>query len=600
MEPSWSLHLLSEILSAFSAEDPQNLLSVLNRVAEAVDAEAAAILHSGEIRWSVGLGLGDLEQLQACREREAGVLTISAGELFTYWAPMGPAGRLVVGRLEQPFDLEERSLLRAMARSIHLSLQLLDAISAEQQSRLKARHQAHHDALTGLPNRQGLLLLLQERINAPLSDASLHTAVLLVDLDRFKWINDAHGQAAGDQLLQRVSRQLQDLARPGDLVGRLAGDEFLLIAPVASKQSARELAQTCIDTIGTAMQLGDSELVPSASVGISFVLPGESASEVIENASMASYRAKGLGRGRFALFHPRLRDQARKRLSLEEGLRHAVANGEIEAWLQPIFRARDNSLAGFEALARWRHPGFGLQAPASFIQEAEDTGLIEQIDLEVLRQACGAISRWQRQFRLPALKLSSNVSARTLVSSGIAERVRPILEHSGLAADQVWLEITETSLMEDIQATVSTLDELRQLGLQLAIDDFGTGYSSLVYLKRFPVAVLKIDRSFVAGLGGSNPGRSEDEAIARAVISLARALGLAVVAEGVETASQQRSLQTLGCDYLQGYLYAKPRSLADIEADLASAGTVAAAAGQAASGNSRPARRRSNAQRIQH
>lgn len=592
METSWSLHLLSEILSAFSAEDPQNLLSVLNRVAEAVDAEAAVILHGDQIRWSVGLSANDLQQLQGCRSGEAAVLTIGAGDLFLYWAPMGAQGRLVVGRLEQGFDLEERSLLRAMARSIHLSLQLLDAISAEQQSQQQARHQASHDPVTGLPNRLGLLQKLSARIETAADDAALHTAVLLVDLDRFKWINDAHGQAAGDELLVRVGQQLQQLARPGDLVGRLAGDEFLLIAPVASKQTARELAQACIDTIAAPVQLAGSELLPSASVGISFVLPGESASEVIENASMATYRAKGLGRGRFALFHPRLRDQARKRLSLEEGLRHAVQNGEIEAWLQPIFRAADTSLAGFEALARWRHPGFGLQAPASFIHEAEDTGLIEAIDLEVLRQASAAISRWQRQFRLGPLKLSSNVSARTLVSSGIASRVEPILAASGLAPGQVWLEITETSLMEDIQATVSTIEELRQLGLQLAIDDFGTGYSSLVYLKRFPVAVLKIDRSFVSGLGSGNPGHSEDEAIARAIISLARALGLAVVAEGVETIGQQRCLQALGCDYLQGYLYAKPRSLAEIEADLVGGGN-------GISTPPRPARRgRSHPQRV--
>jgi diguanylate cyclase (GGDEF)-like protein len=593
METSWSLHLLSEILSAFSAEDPQNLLSVLNRVAEAVDAEAAVILHGDAVRWSVGLGDSELQLLRASHEADPAPLPIAAGSLFTYWAPMGEHGRLVVGRLEQGFDLEERSLLRAMARSIHLSLQLLDAIQAEQQSQLRAQHQANHDPLTGLPNRQGLLQALSARIDCPPAEAALHTAVLLVDLDRFKWINDAHGQAIGDELLVRIGQQLQGLARPGDLVGRLAGDEFLLIAPVASKQTARELAQACIDAIAAPVPLAGSELVPSASVGISFVLPGESASEVIENASMATYRAKGLGRGRFALFHPRLRDQARKRLSLEEGLRHAVQNGEIETWLQPIYRAADLSLAGFEALARWRHPGFGLQAPASFIHEAEDTGLIQEIDLEVLRQASTAISRWQEQFQLPVLKLSCNVSARTLVRSGITARVGPILAASGLAAEQVWLEITETSLMEDIQATVSTIDELRQLGLQLAIDDFGTGYSSLVYLKRFPVAVLKIDRSFVSGLGSGNPGRSEDEAIARAIISLARALGLAVVAEGVETVGQQRCLQALGCDYLQGYLYAKPRSLADMEAELAGAG-----GGAALSGPPRPTRRRSHSQRV--
>jgi EAL domain-containing protein (putative c-di-GMP-specific phosphodiesterase class I) len=261
------------------------------------------------------------------------------------------------------------------------------------------------------------------------------------------------------------------------------------------------------------------------------------------------------------MFHPSMREEARERLAMEEALRHAISHDEILTYLQPIIQLQDQLLVGFEALARWQHPQLGLLAPASFIAAAEDCGLIEEIDLRVMRMACEAAGAWQQRPGLESLRLSVNVSARTLGAADLVERVQPILARSGINPAQLYLEITETSLVEDIQSTASTIEGLRQLGVKLAIDDFGTGYSSLLYLKRFPVGLLKIDQSFVADLG-QDP---EDEAIAQAVISLAGALGVRVVAEGVETCTQEARLLQYGCDFGQGYLYGKPQTITESE-----------------------------------
>ena len=561
MEPSWSLHLLSEILSAFSTEDPENLRNVVNRVAESVEAEVAAILSDGTIRFCIGLAGEERQELEALVASRPAQLRVKAGPLILYWAPLGGSNLLVVGRLGEPFDIEERSLLRAMARSIELSLRMLEAISAERQARLDASYQACHDALTGLPNRVLVLERLARWTAQPPEDGAIGTAVLFIDIDRFKWVNDAHGHAAGDELLVHVSRVLQRAVRRDDLVGRLSGDEFIVITRTRKPEAAAELAQRIITAIRRPIRVAGTELSHSASVGISFAAAEDTASSLIENADMAMYRAKALGRGRFALFHPSMREEARDRLALEEALRHAVANGEIISHLQPIVRLADRQLVGFEALARWQHPQQGLLTPAAFIAAAEDSGLIEGIDLCVMEAACRAVGRWQHLPGLEQLRLSVNVSARTLSASDLVERIQPILESSGIAPARLYLEITETSLVEDIQSTASTIQRLRQLGLKLAIDDFGTGYSSLLYLKRFPVGLLKIDQSFVADLG-SDP---EDEAIAQAIVSLAGALGVSVVAEGVETETQEERLRELGSDFAQGYLYSPGRPIDDVE-----------------------------------
>ncbi|MFY8150143.1 MAG: putative bifunctional diguanylate cyclase/phosphodiesterase [Prochlorococcaceae cyanobacterium] len=580
MEPSWSLHLLSEILSAFSTDDPENLRNVVNRVAESVEAEVAAILGPEGISWGIGLAREERARIPELATSKPASITIGAGTLHTTWAPLGGSNVLLVGRLAEPFDLEERSLLRAMARSIELSLRMLEAISSERQARRDASHQATHDPLTGLPNRLLVLERLSSWIHRPSNDGAARTAVLFIDIDRFKWVNDAHGHAAGDELLMHISRVLQQSVRRDDLVGRLSGDEFIIITRTSSPEAASELARRIIAAIRRPIRVSGTELSHSASVGISFITPDDTASSVIENADMAMYRAKALGRGRHALFHPSMREEARQRLAMEEALQHAVGNGEIIAYLQPIVQLQERQLVGFEALARWNHPQMGLLAPGTFIAAGEESGLIEEIDLRVMAMACHAVGTWQHRQGLHQLRLSVNVSARTLGAVDLVERIQPILENSGIDPAQLYLEITETSLVDDIQSIASTMDGLRQLGLKLAIDDFGTGYSSLLYLKRFPVGLLKIDQSFVADLG-CDP---EDEAIAQAIISLAGALGLRVVAEGVETDTQEARLIEYGCDFGQGYLYGKPQTITESERVLIKPGPMARQRVQGVSG----------------
>lgn len=561
MEPSWSLHLLSEILAAFSPEDPENLRNVLNRVAESVEAEVALILTGETISCSIGLPQSERIRLLDQAPERPKQLTIKAGELHTCWAPLGTDEQLLVGRLREPFDLEERSLLRAMARSIELSLRMLEAISAEREARLDASYQARHDPLTHLPNR----LLVLEQLNELLERASdgkiNRSAILFIDIDRFKWLNDAHGHAAGDELLVHVSRTLQRSVCQGDLVGRLSGDEFIVITTESTQEGACELARRIIAAIRRPIQVAGTELSHTASVGISFTEPGLTASTLIENADMAMYRAKAMGRGQFALFSPSMRDEARERLALEERLRVAVDEGQIHVYLQPIVRLADGGVMGFEALARWQHPQLGLLSPATFIAAAEDNGLIQEIDLGVLEQACEALAHWQQHMGRTSLRMSVNVSARTLGASDLINRLEPLFLRTQLLPGTLLLEITETALVQDIPSITSTIADLQKLGLQLVIDDFGTGYSSLLYLKRFPVGVLKIDRSFVADLGRDQ----DDEAIAQAIISLGQSLNVEVVAEGVETEEQERRLLEMGCTLAQGYRYGRPEPISSLQ-----------------------------------
>ena len=561
MEPSWSLHVLSEILSAFSTEDPDNLRNVISRVAESVDAEVTAILCEGQINWCIGLSETDQIQLLDQAKQQPSDITIRSGALHTCWAPMGSSDVLFVGRLGERFDLEERALLRAMARSIELSMQMLRAVSSERQARKDAHQRATHDALTGLPNRRMVLDHLSSAIDHLVDDDDLRTAVLFIDVDRFKWINDAHGHAAGDQLLIHISRILTDSVRHEDLVGRLSGDEFIVITQPGDRHAANELARRIIATIRQPIKVFGSELSHTVSIGISFANPGDNASTVLENADMAMYRAKALGRGRYANFHSSMRVLAQQRLSLEESLGNAVGNGEIRTYLQPLFSLSDNTLAGFEALMRWQHPQHGILLPDSFLNHAEDSGLIQEMDMIVFEAGCSAVAKWQQIPGLEHLRLSSNLSARSLADPVTKKRIKAVLEITGIKTSNVYLEITETTLVEDIKSTASNIVALQNLNIHLAIDDFGTGYSSLLYLKRFPVGVLKIDRSFVDGLG-LNP---EDEVIANTIISLARALELEVVAEGVETQIQLDLIRKLGSDYGQGNLLGQPMTIGETE-----------------------------------
>ena len=547
-EPSWSLHLLSELLSAFDLEDPDALRNVIHRVGEAVDAEVVALLAPGRLIDGIGLGEQDMALLMAASGQRPQELQLTSSVLQCQWSPIEGSEQLVVGRLAQAFDLEERSLLRAMARSLAMSLQVLRSMAAERTARREAEEQAIHDALTGLPNRAQVICHLERLLR---EEEPAACSVLFIDLDRFKNINDAHGHAVGDHLLIALSGRLRQLVEPDHLVGRIGGDEFVVVTTAADPAAVEQLSQRLIAQLMEPLVVQGKTLLSGASVGIATFAPGETAERLIENADMAMYRAKQQGRGRYCFFDAGMRRDAQHRASLEADLHLAIANGEIACHLQPIVSLQPGRpLVGFEALARWHHPVHGTVPLHEFVPLAEESGLIVAIDALVLEKACGLMAGWIRR-GFDELHLSVNVSGRSFQDPNLANRVGEVLAKTGMPVNNLYLEITETVLVDDIDVTKHTVKGLGQLGLRLAVDDFGTGYSSLRYLRRFPIAILKIDRSFVAGLGTDG----EDETIVNAVIGLANALGITVVAEGVETALQDSHLVALGCAWAQGFHY---------------------------------------------
>ena len=580
-EVPWSLHLLSEVLAAFTVDDPQALRSVIHRVAEAVDAEVVAIVNPEQVKLCIGLSPGQQAPLPSLLLQQPNTLPLGQQTLHAHWAPLGETDQLLVARMGEPFDLEERSLLRAMGRSIELSSEVLRAVKAERQAKEQAMLQATHDAMTGLPGRALVLERLEEMLRGRRCEPDATPTVLFVDIDRFKQINDAHGHASGDQFLCSVAEGLRGVVRGTDLVARLSGDEFVVVTCTRRSEEAEVLARRIIERVSRPLLLAGKLVSHSPSIGIAFAeatsaTPDEtdartadpavdpvaqSAEALIENADMAMYRAKDLGRGRFACYDSGMRQQAQRRAETEMELRRGIRHGELLPFFQPIVRMPERRIVGFEALARWQHPGQGLLPPSEFVAVAEDSGLIVEIDLLILHAASRILADWKRRFPGLSLRLSVNVSGRTFVDPALTAHVTEALEASGLSADELYLEITETMLVEDIDSTTEVVEQLKQLGIQLAIDDFGTGYSSLLYLKRFPIGILKIDRSFIDGLGIDR----EDEVIVKAVIGVARALGIALVAEGVETDRQLQMLEDLGCDFVQGYGLGRPMDAAAAE-----------------------------------
>ncbi len=415
-------------------------------------------------------------------------------------------------------------------------------------------HQAFHDGLTQLPNRA----LFVERLGQALARdarASHPTAVLLVDIDRFKRINDALGHAAGDRLLVAVGRRLADAVAPGDLVARLGGDAFgVLSKQVVRERDAVALAEHVAAALAVPFDLDDRSLQITVSIGVA-VFPGgmATAQMALRDADDAMYRAKARGRQRIELADEDMRSKAAARLTEESALRRAVKDGELRVHFQPLVELATGRILGTEALVRWQHPKRGLVPPSEFIGLAEDSGLIVDLGALVMAEACRQTSDWNlARPGQPPLSVAVNLSARQLESAGLCQFVEATLANStGLDPGLLHLEITESVLMDDVEASRAALQALKALGITLVIDDFGTGYSSLLYLRRFPVDALKVDSSFVAGLGRN----ADDSTIVAAVVGLARALGLATVAEGVETADQAARLLELGCDQAQGYLW---------------------------------------------
>jgi diguanylate cyclase (GGDEF)-like protein len=417
------------------------------------------------------------------------------------------------------------------------------------------RHQALHDSVTGLPNR----LLLSDRIDQALARAHRaagQVVVVFLDVDQFKLVNDCMGHAAGDALLVQLGLRLKSVVRRSDTLARFGGDEFVIVYDDVLPSEVERLGDRITNAMKTPFDLQGREMFVTVSTGIVVATDGDVAETLLRNADAAMYRAKERGRNGSVVFDKAMHRQAAARLDSEAGLRHAQARGELRLHFQPILDIVTEKPVGLEALVRWEHPERGLVFPSDFIPVAEESGLIVPIGEWVLTEALGQAQDWRT--RVPGaedLFVAINLSARQLLAPDLLHVVAGAIDAAAIPAAAVHLEITESVVMNDVERSVKTLAALRSLGVRLAVDDFGTGYSSLSYLKRLPVNTLKIDRSFIDGLGGQDP---HDPSIVHAIISLARALDLDVIAEGVETPAQLTELRHLGAGLAQGYLWSKP------------------------------------------
>jgi len=423
------------------------------------------------------------------------------------------------------------------------------------------RHQAFHDSLTGLPNR----MLFKDRLTLAIAHAKRNKqmlAVLFLDLDRFKLINDTLGHDMGDQLLKCIAERLTGCVREDDTVARLGGDEFTILLPeITQVESVAKVAQKILEMIREPLVIEDHELYITTSIGIVlYPNDGEDAETLLKNADTAMYRAKEKGKNNYQIYTPAMNARALERLAMENGLRRALERNEFVVYYQPKVNINTGKIVGMEALVRWQTPDRGLLPPGEFIPLAEDTGLIVPIGEWVLRTACAQNKAWQ-DAGYPPVRVAVNLSARQFHLQNLVEVVSRILKETGLAPEWLELEITESVAMQNAEYTVKMLKELKEMGIQLAIDDFGTGYSSLSYLKRFPINKLKIDRSFVNEIGLDQ----DNEAIASTVIVLGQSLKLGVVAEGVETEEQCDFLKQHQCDEMQGFLFGKPVSADEFE-----------------------------------
>jgi len=441
-----------------------------------------------------------------------------------------------------------------LARAIRYGIERNRLLVEMEKAREVEQHLAYHDMLTNLPNR----LLFYDRMRQALAHARRYSglvAVLFLDLDGFKAINDRHGHAVGDRLLQAVATRLKGNMRQSDTIARLGGDEFtILLTGIKSMKDVSRTAQKVLSVVSRPFAIDGHQLGVTCSIGVSvFPHDGSDTESLIKRADFAMYRAKNQGKANYQHFDITVVSHAPKQASFENDLRKAIVNHELRIHFQPQVSLATGQITGVEALVRWQHPEFGLLPPSEFIPLAEETGLIVPLGEWVLRSACIQNKVWQVAGYQP-LPVAINLSARQFREIGLPETVSRVLHETGLSPNFLMLEITETSAMQDVEYTISTLEVLKDMGLGIALDDFGTGHSSLSYLKRFPIDLLKIDKSFIQDA----PDDPDDACIITAIVGLSQNLGMKVIAEGVETEKQLAFLRAIRCEQMQGFFFSRP------------------------------------------
>ena len=454
-------------------------------------------------------------------------------------------------------EVHQRSLEKDGQRLISGAVVDVTArVRAESAERDKLLHDAFHDLLTGLPNRALFLDRLEHRLALEKRRHKTSFSVLVLDIDRFKVINDSLGHVRGDELLIEVARRLQSCLRPGDSVARLSGDEFtILLEDVATAADARKVADRLREELRVPFWLGAHEVFSGASIGIAHGSATYAHPEdILRDADTALYRAKAQGRGRCVEFDASMHDRAVELLQLETALRRALERNEFRLHYQPVVSLTSGQITGAEALLRWNHPERGLVPPMEFIPLAEETGLIVEIGAWVLREASRQMKEWQERLGQPGLEIGVNLSSRQFQGPGLVAEVAEVLRATGLSPRSLRLEVTESLLMDKHPNVAQTMTELRAMGVRIDLDDFGTGYSSLSYLHQFPIDTLKIDRSFIHRIGASDDAVE----IVNTILALANSLDMEVVAEGVETEQQLEVLRKMHCAYAQGYHLSRP------------------------------------------